>query len=74
MFLTCEEVRALTMRIQYSAQVKVLRTMGIEHRVRPDGSLAILRAHIEQIFCGTSERRKHQLTEPNWGALNAPRT
>jgi hypothetical protein len=74
MFLTCEEVRALTKRVQYSAQVKALRTMGIEHRARPDGSLVVLRSHIEQMFSGMSEKRKHQRAEPNWGALNATRT
>lgn len=74
MFLNLDEVRALTKRIQYSAQIKVLRAMGIEHRKRPDGSLAILRSHIEQIFGGSLEKRKYQSTEPNWGALNATRT
>lgn len=73
MFLTRDEVRALTKRIQYSAQTKVLRAMGIEHRVRPDGSLAVLRLHIEQIFGGVSEKRRQLSTEPNWGALNAAR-
>lgn len=74
MFLTGDEVRALTKRVQYSAQVRVLRAMGIEHRMRPDGSLAVLRAHIEQIFGGFSDRKKLQTVEPNWGALNATRT
>jgi hypothetical protein len=74
MFLTREELQALTKRVQYSAQVRVLRSMGIEHRIRPDGSLAVLRAHIEQIFCGNPHSRKIQQIEPNWGALNATRT
>jgi hypothetical protein len=30
--------------------VRVLRAMGVEHRVRPDGSVAVARAHIERIF------------------------
>lgn len=74
MFLNGDEIRALTKRIQYSAQVRVLRAMGIEHRMRPDGSLAILRAHIDQIFGGFADRKKLQTVEPNWGALNATRT
>jgi hypothetical protein len=74
LFLTREEVNALTTRVQYAAQVKALRAMGIEHRVRPDGSLAVLRSHIEQIFGGISKTRNESVKEPNWGALNAART
>jgi hypothetical protein len=74
MFLTREEIHALTTRVQYSAQIKALRAMGIEHRVRPDGSLAVLRSHIEQLFGGMSKTRNDPVKEPNWGALNAART
>jgi hypothetical protein len=75
MFLNPAELRALTNRVQCSAQVRALRAMGIEHRIRPDGSLAVLRAYIEQIFGGgMSETGKRQPVEPNWGALNASRT
>jgi hypothetical protein len=41
---------------------------------RPDGSVAVMRVHIEQLFGFTSETRKRQPIEPNWGALNATRT
>lgn len=74
MFLTREEIHALTTRVQYSAQVKILRAMGIEHRARPDGSLAVLRSHIEQLFGGVAKIRSKSVKEPNWGALNATRT
>jgi hypothetical protein len=73
MFLSPAEIRALTERVQYAAQLRSLRAMGIEHRIRPDGSLAILRSHIEQLFGSTPEKRRHQSTEPNWGALHAAR-
>jgi len=73
MFLTREEIRGLTTRIQYSAQVKILRAMGIEHRVRPDGSVAVLRLHVEQLLGGESKQRCESNKEPNWGALHATR-
>lgn len=74
MFLTREEICGLTARIQYSAQIKILRAMGIEHRARPDGSVAVLRLHVEQILGGESKQRTESVKEPNWGALHATRT
>ena len=50
MFLRTEEVVALTNRRRSAAQVRALRTMGIEHRVRPDGTVAILRSHVEHLL------------------------
>lgn len=74
MFLSADEVRDLTKRVHYSAQVKVLRSMGIEHRARPDGSLAVLRAHVEQVLgLTTPKKRKTTPAEPNWSALDAAR-
>jgi hypothetical protein len=73
MFLTAEQVKSLTERIHRSAQVKVLCAMGIEHRVRPDGTVAVLRQHVEQVMGIAAEKRKTKSTEPNWGALNAAR-
>lgn len=75
MFLDADEIRELTRRVHYSSQTKVLRSMGIEHRARPDGSLAILRAHVEQIMgLAVTKKRKASQTEPNWSALDAART
>lgn len=69
-FLTSEEIQALTERSVRSAQVRVLKAMGIEHRVRPDGSVAILRAHIEKVFDGQSNQpRKQNTATPNWDAM-----
>lgn len=69
--LTKDEVEALTGRHRKDAQIKALRFMGIEHRVRPDGSVAVLKAHIELVFGGaTTSPRKTRSTEPNWAALD----
>ena len=72
MFLDASELRELTQRSQHASQVKVLRSMGIEHRPRPDGSVAVLRSHVEHVLSGgTSANRKLSNAEPNWSALNA---
>lgn len=74
MFLSADEIHSMTKRVQRSAQAKMLRSMGIEFRQRADGSLAVLRAHVEQLFGGAAApARKKAAAEPNWGALNAAR-
>lgn len=71
MFLTREEVAALTGRVRRDAQQRALRAMGVEHRVRPDGSVAVLRAHVEQVFGLRPEKAKPAKTqEPNWDAVH----
>lgn len=62
--LTPEELQELTGRERPSAQVKALRGMGIEHRVRPDGTAFVLRAHL--LNSGSAKVRTR---EPNWSAL-----
>ena len=73
MFLTSEEVIDLTHKKHRSAQICALRCMGIEHRIRPDGSVAVLRSYIEKILgAGDSNngRIKPEI-EPNWSAVDA---
>lgn len=71
MFLDHEEIKGLTNRTRRDAQAKALRAMGIEHKVRPDGSIAILRAHITKIFDGypDSARKPVKVAGPNWNAI-----
>lgn len=76
MFLTPEEVIELTHKKKRSAQICALRGMGIEHRIRPDGTIAIMRSHIEKILGGLAsknDRINHQ-KQPNWSAFNAQKT
>lgn len=70
-FLAREEINALTDKVRRPAQTKVLRAMGIEHKVRPDGSVAVLRAHINKVFDGNpdSTRKTAKVEGPNWGAI-----
>jgi hypothetical protein len=71
MFLTSDEVHDLTDRIQRAAQKKVLRSMGIEFRERPDGSVAVLRAHVEKLFGLSETKPKQKEYQPNWSAAGA---
>jgi len=44
--------------------------MGIEHRVRPDGSVAVLRAHAERVLSGQVYAKiGNKEQEPNWSAI-----
>lgn len=74
MFLTKEELYGLTNRVQYAAQVRTLRAMGIQHCLRPDGSVAVMRRHIEAVFGVQNRAVTRAPTEPNWGALHATST
>lgn len=71
MFLEEKEIIELTHKSRFSAQVTALRRMGIEHRVRPDGSLAVLRSHIENLLDGKTLENVRIEIQPNWDALNA---
>lgn len=72
LFLTDADLIELTRKQRPHAQVKVLRALGIEHRVRPDNSLLVSRSHVELVLSG-----KHYSTlptpEPSWDALRGVR-
>lgn len=70
MILTAKELAELTGRTRRSSQIEALRFMGIEHKIRPDGTVAVLKAHIEQTF-GMREQKQKQakIIEPNWAAI-----
>lgn len=69
MFLTPEEISALTNRKARKCQRAVLNHMGIEHKVRPDGSLVVLRSHVEKSLGGNSASDRLITIEPNWSAI-----
>lgn len=51
MFLDEDELLDLTGYCRRPSQQKALDFMGVVYKIRPDGSLAVLRAHVEKIFC-----------------------
>jgi hypothetical protein len=69
MFLTDEELYELTGAKRRGTRVRILRAMGIEHRVRPDGRVIVLRKHVEILLGGTLPTKAPQSPEPNWAAL-----
>jgi hypothetical protein len=71
MILNREELIELTGRRVKSAQVRALNYMGIEHRIRPDGSVTVLKAHVEQVLgiSQKTERYRREQVEPNWDAI-----
>lgn len=72
MFLTNEELEALTGRTRKDAQLRALRFMRIEHRLRPDGSVVVTRGHVDEVFGNHSKSLSASGREPeiNWDNLN----
>lgn len=64
MFLTDVEIEELTQRQRRPAQARVLAFMGIEHRLRPDGSVAVLRSHVERVLGEEVALKARRKTEP----------
>ena len=72
MFLSSDEIHSMTERVQRRAQAKMLRSMGVEFRQRADGSLAVLRRHVEKVFGAAVEpKSKVKDFQPNWDGVNA---
>jgi len=69
MFLTEDEIVELTKKTRHSSQCAVLNALGIVHKVRPDGSLVVARAHANKEFGVAEDKKKPKELEPNWGAL-----
>jgi hypothetical protein len=57
MFLTEDQVRELTKRQKFKAQARQLQHMGIPYMPRTDGSLAVLRIHVEALTAAAAAKR-----------------
>ena len=75
--LSAADVTALTGRVRYSAQAKVLKGLGIKFLTRPDGSLAVLKAAVDAALSPeTQEVRalaRAAADGPNWTKLPSRR-
>jgi hypothetical protein len=70
MFLSPDEIIELTGRHRRDAQVTQLNKMGIIYKVRADGAVVVLTAHVNKEFGGNvASVKKFDHTEPNWGAV-----
>jgi hypothetical protein len=66
MFLDAEELIELTGRRRRNSQIRALREMGIEHKIRPDGSVVVLTQHVIEQFGVKTKQESRPRTEPNW--------
>lgn len=66
MFLTDEELTELTAKRQKAARVRALNSMGVQHKIRPDGSVAVLRSHVERLFGEKASRTTLNEWRPAW--------
>ena len=66
--LTEAELYDLTHKKRSAAQVRALRGMGIEHRQRPDGTVAVLREHVLEVLAGKglAQHKAPKRAEINW--------
>lgn len=70
MFLSKDEIEELTLKKQRSAQAAVLSALGIIHKRREDGSVVVLRAHVEAVLGSTIQQPHRPQFVPNWEAAN----
>lgn len=63
MFLNDEELTELTRKRQNAARIRVLNAIGVQHKIRPDGTIAVLLAHVERVF---GEKAGRQTAESSW--------
>lgn len=64
--LTDAELYDLTHKRRPAAQVRALRFMGIEHQQRPDGTVAVLREHVQEVLSGKRSPKPACRAEINW--------
>ena len=66
MFLSEDELTGLTKKRRNAARVRVLNSIGIQHKIRPDGSIAVLRAHVDRVFGEKAAKSKMETWQPTW--------
>lgn len=71
MFLSEGDLKQLTGKQQRSAQVRALRSMGITHKIRPDGFPLVAQTHLLMSLDGLPKESTNKEVKPNWDAINA---
>ncbi|WNC91726.1 DUF4224 domain-containing protein [Paraburkholderia sp. FT54] len=66
MFLTEDDLTDLTGKCRNSARIRVLNGMCVQHKIRPDGSVAILRSHVERLFGEKPAKPSEPEWQPDW--------
>jgi len=74
MFLTEVELTELTGAKRRETRIRALRAMGVEHRIRPDGRVVVLRAHVEALLGGVLPAIvSTPPAKPDWSVLASPK-
>lgn len=68
-FLDAAGLYKLTGKRRRDAQLRELVFMGVTHKVRSDGSIAVLASHVQWLFGEAQARLAGRHIEPNWDAL-----
>ena len=69
LILSEEEIVDLTGKHRWGSQSAVLNSLGIHHKVRPDGRIIVARAHFEQVMLTKETKRRAPVeAEPDWSA------
>lgn len=71
-FYSYDELVQLTGKKRHSTQRAELNKLGIVHKVRSDGSLLVLRSHVELLLGGNIAPAKKPEPTPNWDAMYRP--
>ena len=71
MILSQSQLFELTRKKRSSSQADVFNSMGIEHILRPDGSIVVSQLHLEQVLGVALTSQSNKVKEPNWGMINA---
>ena len=66
LFLDEDGLTELTGKRRKSARIRVLNSMGVQHKIRPDGSVAVLRAHVDRLFGEKAAKSKMETWQPAW--------
>lgn len=69
---TREELIEITGKKQGAAQIRALRTMGIEHRPRPNGTPFVHRKHVDHLLGAAIDATEHDASaewEPNYAEI-----
>ena len=68
--LSEEDIIEVTGKRRPSAQIRVLRQLGFDIKIRPDGKPLLCREHYFQVM-GAMKNKRDKTFEPNLEALNA---
>lgn len=71
MILSESQLYELTKKKHCAAQVSVLKSIGIDHKVRPDGSVVVSKVHVEQVLGVVVNNTISKQIEPDWASINA---